>query len=266
MTAERSDARVVDNTLKILDVLAARHVRGTFFFLGEVAEHFPGLVRRVADAGHEIASHGYHHRPLGDLLVSEFRRDVERSLRVLEDITGRSVRGYRAPYLSMKAGVRWPLEILRDLGLSYDSSILPVDRPPGLDLVCPRGPFRHGNGLWEFPVAVLQCGFFWHFPLASGGGLRLLPPWLLDRWLRRFERDVGTGVFYLHPWEMDPEAPTMPRPGRWLLKPGRRRLPARLAELLDDRAFAPIAEVFAGQLESSPEPVAREECGVEPRT
>ena len=259
MAAGRSDARVVDNTLTILDVLAARRVRGTFFFLGEVAEHFPGLVRRVADAGHEIASHGYRHRPLGDLLISEFRRDVARSLRLLEDITGRPVRGYRAPYLSIKAGVHWPVQILRELGLSYDSSILPIDRPPGLELVCPRRPFRHDNGLWEFPVAVLQCGFFWHLPLASGSGLRLLPPWLLDRFLRRFERDVGTGVFYLHPWEADPGAPTMPGPGRWLLKPGRRRLRARLAALFDERAFAPIIDVFAAQLASGPEAVAGEE-------
>jgi polysaccharide deacetylase family protein (PEP-CTERM system associated) len=248
MTAGERDVRVVDNTLRLVELLSTRGVRATFFFLGEVAEHFPALVRRVAAVGHEIGSHGYHHRPVGDLLIPEFRRDVTRSVRLLEDITGGPVRGYRAPYLSIKAGVQWPVQILGDLGLQYDSSILPIDRPPGLELVCPREPFRHGNGLWEFPVAVLQCGPFWHLPLASGNGLRVLPRRVLDRWLRRFERDVGPGVFYLHPWELDPDAPTMPGRGRWLLRPGRRRLTARLAQLLDDREFGTIGEVFASQL------------------
>jgi polysaccharide deacetylase family protein (PEP-CTERM system associated) len=246
--AGQQDNRVVDNTLRLLDILAAHRIHATFFFLGEVAERFRGLVRRAADAGHEIASHGYHHRPLRDLLQSEFRRDVARSLRLLEDVSGQPVRGYRAPYLSIKAGVHWPIDTLRELGLAYDSSILPIDRPPGLELVCPRTPFRHENGLWEIPVAVLQFGHFWYLPLASGSGLRLLPLWLLCRWVRRFERDVGSGVFYLHPWELDPGSPTAERPGRWLLRPGRRHLSKRLGRLLGEVAFGPIADVFADRV------------------
>jgi len=249
--AGQQENRVVDNTLRLLDILAVRRIRATFFFLGEVAERFPGLVRRAADAGHEIASHGYHHRPLRDLLQSEFRKDVARSLRLLEDVSGQPVRGYRAPYLSIKAGVRWPIDTLRELGLAYDSSILPIDRPPGLELVCPRAPFRHENGLWEIPVAVLQFGFFWHLPLAGGNGLRLLPLWLLYRLVRRFEHDVGAGVFYLHPWELDPDSPTAARPGRWLLRPGRRHLPKRLARLLGEVAFGPIADVFADRVKNT---------------
>ena len=122
--------------------------------------------------------------------------------------------------------------------------MLAIDRPPGLELVCPRRPFRHHNGLWEVPVGVLRFLFFWHLPLASGAGLRLVPPRLLRRSLERFERDVGPGVFYLHPWELDPSAPSAPGPGRWLHRIGRHRLPARLDALLADRDFSPISEVF----------------------
>lgn len=241
-------SRVEINTLRLLEVLAAGETRATFFFLGEVAERFPLLVRRVAEAGHEIGSHGYSHRHVRDLLRREFREEVARSLRVLEDASGQRVHGFRAPYFSIKAGVRWPIETLGELGLTYDSSILAIDRLPGLELVCPRTPHRLPNGMWEVPVAVLQLFYFWHLPLASGSGLRLLPKRLLDRCVRGFERDVGSGVFYLHPWELDPESPAGPGPGRWLLRIGRHRLRERLALLVRQFAFAPIVEVFADRL------------------
>jgi len=242
-----AEGRVEANTLRLLDILAAHDVRGTFFFLGDVAERFPRLARRVADAGHEIGSHGYAHRPVVQMTRREFRDDVVHSLRVIEDATGQRVRGYRAPYFSIKADVRWPIEILGELGLRYDASILAIDRPPGFELVCPRTPFRHANGLWEVPVAVLKLFLFWHLPLASGSGLRWLPRRLFDRWVRRFERDVGAGVFYLHPWELDPASPTAVGRGRWMLRAGRAKLPARLDALLHTVAFAPIVDVFAMQ-------------------
>jgi polysaccharide deacetylase family protein (PEP-CTERM system associated) len=237
--------RVEENTLRLLDLLQQHAARATFFFLGEVAADFPALVRRVAGAGNEIGSHGYHHRPVSELTRREFRDDVARSLRVLEDVTGQPVCGYRAPYFWIKADVRWPLDILSELGVRYDASILAIDRPPGFELVCPRVPFRHPNGLWEAPVAVVRMCRIWHLPLASGAGLRLLPRPLLDRWLQRFEGEVGAGVFYLHPWELDPRSPTAPRLSRWFLRVGRTRLVDRLRLLLSEREFAPIAEVFA---------------------
>lgn len=256
-------SRVEANTLRLLDVLAAGGARATFFILGEVAERFPHLVRRVADAGHEIGSHGHSHRHVRQLLRREFREEVERSLRILEDAAGQRVRGFRAPYFSIKAGVRWPIDTLGELGLTYDSSILGIDRPPGLELVCPRTPYRLANGLWEVPVAILQLFYFWHLPLASGSGLRLLPKRLLDHCVHGFERDVGAAVFYLHPWELDPESPTGPGAGRWLLRVGRQRLCDRLTNLLQRFAFAPIVEVFADRLSASPDPWAgpRENSG-----
>lgn len=246
--ADQAEQRVEVNTLRVLDLFAERGVRATFFFLGEVAERWPTLARRVANAGHEVGSHGYEHRRVMEMTRGEFRTDVSRSLRVIEDATGNPVWGYRAPYFSIKAGVRWPIAILADAGVRYDASVLAIDRPPGLELVCPRAPFRHANGLWEVPVAVLRVGPFWHLPLASGTGLRLLPRRLLYRCVRRFEREVGAGVFYFHPWELDPDSPTGPGAGRWLLRAGRAGLARSLDALLRDYAFAPIAEVFGHRI------------------
>ncbi|MBI1817493.1 MAG: polysaccharide deacetylase family protein [Deltaproteobacteria bacterium] len=238
------EQRVEANTLRLLDLFAEHDARATFFVLGEVAAQYPGLIRRIAAAGHEIGSHGYRHCRVPQLLRREFRDDVAHSLRVLEDLTGRRVGGYRAPYFSIKADVQWPIDTLRELGIAYDSSILAIDRPPGLELVCPRTPFRHRNGLWEVPVGVLRMLYFWHLPLASGAGLRMVPTRLLWRCVERFERDVGAGVFYLHPWELDPASPASPGAAGWFLRAGRRRLPERLRALLRARAFAPIGEVF----------------------
>jgi polysaccharide deacetylase family protein (PEP-CTERM system associated) len=241
---DRLEHRVEANTEKLIELFADHGVRATFFILGEVAERVPRLVRRVSEAGHEVGSHGYRHRPVSHVLRREFRDDVKRSIEVLEDASGQRVRGFRAPYFSIKAGVRWPIETLAELGLVYDSSVLAIDRPPGLELVCPRSPFRHAGGIWEVPVGVLQLLFFWHLPVASGAGLRMLPPRLFWRCIRHFERDVGAAVFYLHPWELDPGSPTAAGAGRWLLRFGRQRLAERLATLLRQRSFAPIGEVF----------------------
>jgi polysaccharide deacetylase family protein (PEP-CTERM system associated) len=245
------ESRVEGNTLRLLEILQRHDVTATFFFLGEVVERFPSLARRVAAAGHEVGSHGFRHRRVSQMTRREFREDVRRSLGVIEDATAQPVGGYRAPYFSIKAGVRWPIDILGELGVRYDSSVLPIDRPPGLELVCSRAPFRHANGLWEIPVATLQLLIFWHLPLASGNGLRVLPPRLVQRLVRRFERDVGAGVFYLHPWELDERSPVSAGPGRWLLRLGRERLAGRLAQLLRAMRFGPIAQVFAAHVQPS---------------
>lgn len=250
------DSRVEANTLAVLDILEAHGVRATFFFLGEVVERFPALARRVAAAGNEVGSHGYRHFPVMEMTRREFLADVRRSQRVIEDAIGQPVLGYRAPYFSIKAGVHWPLDILKELGVRYDASVLPIDRPPGMELVCPRGPFRHANGLWEIPVAMLQLLTFLHLPLASGNGLRWLPRYLCRRLVHRFERDIGPGVFYVHPWEFDPGSPVAPHLSRWLLRVGRRRLPERFRELLRETSFAPIVEVFAQQLGDTAVPAA----------
>jgi len=222
-------------------------VRATYSFLGEVAQRFPAPVRRGAAGGHEVGSHGYRHYPVTRMTRREFLADMVRSLRATEDAIGRPVLGYRAPYFSIKAGVHWPIAILKELGIPHDASALPIDQPPGMELVCPRRPFPHANGLWEIPVRALQLLISYYLPLGSGNSLRWLPRRVRRRWARRFERDVGAGVFDLHPWEFDPGSPVEPCLSRWLLRVGR-RLPRRFHELLRETSFAPIVEVFAHQL------------------
>lgn len=246
--ADPPEPRVERNLGRLLDLLEERGAHATLFFLGEVAERFPGLVREAFARGHEIASHGDRHRPVAALLRREFREDVARSLSRLEHLTGTRVAGYRAPYFSIKAGVHWPGDVLAEIGVGYDSSVLPIDRPPGLELVSPRAPYRLASGLWEVPVAVTRY-WRWNLPLLGGFALRALPLGFFERRLAEFNREVGPAVVHLHPWEIDadgPEAPSLSSPVRGLKRVGRRGLPGKLERLLSRHSFGSIAEAFPG--------------------
>jgi len=253
------EARVDRNLRRLLDLLEKARTRATLFVLGEVAERFPALVRDAAARGHEIASHGHEHRPLGSYLRREFREDVRRSIGVLTDIVGAPVVGYRAPYFSIKAGVRWPTEVLAGEGLRYDSSILPIDRPPGLELVTPRIPYRLADGLWEVPIAVHRW-VFWNLPFFGGFSLRALPEAFLLRRLDEFNRDCGPAVVHLHPWEIDSAGPEVERTSatvRAFKRYGRGGLEARLQRLLAVRPFGSIGEAFPDVAGAAVSPIPR---------
>jgi polysaccharide deacetylase family protein (PEP-CTERM system associated) len=240
------EPRVERNLNRLLDLLDRRSVRATLFVLGEVAERFPGLVREASARGHEIASHGHCHRPVGTWLRREFHDDVEHSLALLQDVTGARVRGYRAPYFSIRADVHWPGDVLAELGLTYDSSVLPIDRAPGLELVSSRAPYRLGSGIWEVPVAISRY-FFWNLPLVGGFALRMLPLGFVEKRLDEFNREVGPAVVHLHPWEIDPtgpEARSISVVVRGLKRYGRSGLATKLERLLGAHSFGPIAAVF----------------------
>jgi polysaccharide deacetylase family protein (PEP-CTERM system associated) len=240
------EPRVELNLHRLLDLLDRRRAHATLFFLGDVPERFPALVREAFARGHEIASHGYRHRPVGTWLRREFRDDVERSAALLQDLTGARVRGYRAPYFSIRADVHWPGDVLAELGFAYDSSVLPIDRAPGLELVSPRAPYRLGSGIWEVPVAVSRY-LFWNLPLVGGFALRLLPLGFVEKRLAEFNREVGPAVVHLHPWEIDeagPESPSISFVVRGFKRHGRSGLAAKLDRLLGAHSFGSIAEVF----------------------
>jgi polysaccharide deacetylase family protein (PEP-CTERM system associated) len=236
----------------LLELLAAVGSRATFFVLGDVAARERRLVRRIAAAGHEIASHGYAHQRVSTQDRREFTADVSASLTVLADCTGEPVQGYRAPYFLNRPSELWAIEVLAELGLRYDCSYVPVRWMPYLGRDIPRIPYRHRCGLWEFPLPFAEAFGGWNLPYAGGGAmLRFLPYATLQRFMRAHEAAVGSAVVYVHPWELDPVTrflPGTPHYVRLWKRIGRSRTRRNLSALLGEFRFAPIREVYASEL------------------
>ncbi len=251
---------------RILDFLADQGVRGTFFVLGWLAEHEPDVVRSIAAAGHELASHGWEHELVARLGPEGFRSSVRRSKRVLEDISGEPVRGYRAPSFSILPGMEWAFDVLLEEGYTYDASLFPITQHPvygypGVE----RHPFllrRPSGTLVEVPAATLQL-FGKIVPAAGGAYFRLLPYGLVRAGFRQATRAGTPGTFYVHPWELDAWAPDVDAPllDRVRTFSGRGRTWRRLAKLFSefsfdrvDRSIEPLlAEAGRGLVNGSPE-------------
>ncbi len=204
-------SRVERNTRRLLEVLAKLNVRGTFFVLGWVAERFPGLVREIGAGGHELGCHSYWHRLIYKLDPAEFREDTRRAKDVIEQISGEPVRGYRAPTYSVVDGSLWALEILSELGFSYDSSIFPIQHDRYGIPDAPRAPFRFqtpSGSMTEFPITTFRLAGR-NLPVGGGGYLRLLPQIYTRLGLRRVQREGLPSVIYIHPWEIDPDQPRL---------------------------------------------------------
>lgn len=255
-------SRVERNTYRILDLLSERDVRATFFVLGWVAERWPGLVREIARRGHEVACHGFAHRLVYRLGPEQFRADVVRARRILEDCLGVPVVGFRAASYSVVASTLWALDVLIELGLDYDSSIFPVRHDIYGIPSFSRFPIRvqrPAGEILEIPASTLRLwGRNW--PVAGGGYFRLLPYQVTRRaiqWLNR--REQVPAMVYLHPWELDPEQPRLPAGARTRFRhytnlgATERRLRALLAEF----RFAPIRDAFAGYMRAPDAGAAR---------
>ena len=205
------DSRVERNTWKLLDILARYETRATFFVLGWVAERFPHLVKRIASAGHEVASHGYGHELITGQTPPAFRNDVHKTKRILEQLISRPIYGYRAPSFAITKETTWALSILAEEGYLYDSSVFPIlhDRYgiPGASRLIHQIKTESGL-LWEVPPSVAKVLGF-RIPVAGGGYFRLYPYFLLRPLLRRIEADHVPLFMYLHPWEFDPDQPRM---------------------------------------------------------
>lgn len=205
------ELRVQANTDLILRMLDERGVRGTFFVLGWIAERVPDLVRRIYEQGHEIACHGYSHELIYRQSPEVFFEETSRAKKLLEDIIGDRICGYRAASFSITPKSRWALDTLVELGFEYDSSIFPVlhDRygMPGASRAPGRIAAPSGGSIVEFPMSTSEVGKF-QLPVSGGGYFRLLPYWLIRAGLRRINsRDRMPFTFYLHPWEVDPGQP-----------------------------------------------------------
>ena len=242
-------ARVERNTDRALALMDRHGVKTTFFTLGWVAERFPGIVRRIAEAGHEVASHGYSHFRIHQQSREEFREDVTRAKQILEDLTGTPVLGYRAPSYSIGRDTLWAVDELERAGYRYSSSIYPIYHDLYGMPEAPRFPFRHrdGAGILEIPISTARI-FRFNWPSGGGGYFRLLPYRLFRSAIRRInERESMPCVFYFHPWELDPE---QPRPRNLSAKTRFRhylnldRMEARLTRLLEDFRWSRVDRVF----------------------
>ncbi|MGK5003788.1 XrtA system polysaccharide deacetylase [Janthinobacterium sp. LB2P70] len=245
----RLECRVEANIERILLLLDSRGIHATFFTLGWIAERYPAMLRRVADAGHEVASHGYVHLRASDQSAAQFADDVRRSKSILEQLTGLAVRGYRAPSFSIGAANLWAFDVLQEAGYRYSSSIYPIRHDhygmPDAPRFAwrPRGP----HGVLELPVSTVRLRGR-NLPAGGGGYFRLMP-YALSRWLLRRinSRDGQAGIFYFHPWELDPGQPRPPGLDartrfRHYLNLG--RMEARLGRLTGDFAWDRMDRIF----------------------
>jgi len=245
---DRLETRVCANTERLLALFAEQKVQATFFVLGWVAEHLPHLVPRIVAEGHEIASHGYAHRLVYDQTPAAFREDVRRSKQLLEQQGGAPVRGYRAPSYSVTPRSLWALDILIEEGYSYDSSIFPIRHDRYGIPQSPRHPFvlkRNGRTLIEMPGSTTRLGPL-NLPIGGGGYFRILP-YAWTRWgIERVNRLEGRPtIFYLHPWEIDPDQPILRTSalGRFRHYRNLRDTEQRLKRLLRDFRFGPMLSV-----------------------
>ncbi|HYE98226.1 MAG TPA: XrtA system polysaccharide deacetylase [Planctomycetota bacterium] len=249
---EAYDTRVDVSVDMILGMLAEAGCTATFFVLGWIAARYPAVVRAISGAGHEVASHGFDHRLADTMEPDAFRSDVRATKRLLEDITGLPVAGYRAPCFSINGSNLWALAVLEEEGYRYSSSLYPIRHDLYGMPEAPRFPFHPlaGSRFIEAPLSTVPM-FGRNVPCAGGGYFRLFP-YRFSRWqLRRINLGEGRAcIFYMHPWELDPE---QPRPGglpirsrlRHYLNLARSR--SRLQALLRDFAWSRMDEVLASQ-------------------
>lgn len=258
----KHESRVEQNTQRILKLLDEHNYKSTFFVLGWVAERYPNLVREIADLGHEIACHGYSHQLIYKQTEQVFREETFKAKKILEDITQSEVNGYRAASYSITKSSLWALDILIEAGFKYDSSIFPIrhDRYgiPDAESVPHMLTAPNGKQILEFPLSKANW-FGLSVPIAGGGYFRLLPYFVTKAGINKVTKNSGQPyIFYLHPWEVDPQQPRIE--ASWFSKFRHYRnldqCETRLRKLMRDFKFTTVAEVLEnlGLLDDS-EPV-----------
>jgi polysaccharide deacetylase family protein (PEP-CTERM system associated) len=243
------ESRVCRSTARLLDILEQAGVHATFFVLGWVAEQFPELVKRIHGAGHELASHSYDHGLVYAKNPESFRADLRRAKRVIEDASGVAVSGYRAPSYSVVDQSLWALDVLIDEGYTFDSSIYPIRHDRYGIPTWPRHAHRverGGGGLWELPGSTVRH-LGTNFPMGGGGYFRLLPYGWTSQGIRRLNEVEGRpAIFYLHPWEVDPEQPRLRASAlsRFRHYTNLDQTESRLRRLLREFRFGTISQVL----------------------
>jgi polysaccharide deacetylase family protein (PEP-CTERM system associated) len=243
------ECRVERNVERILLLLDERRIKATFFTLGWIAERYPQLVRRIADGGHELASHGYGHERASDLTEADFTADIGRAKMLLEDLSGQEIKGYRAPSFSIGEGNLWAFDCLERAGYRYSSSIYPIRHDHYGMPDAPRFTHRVRPGLLELPVTTARF-FNRNWPASGGGYFRLLP-YRLSHWLFQQvnRQDRQPVIFYFHPWEIDagqPRVPGIDARTRFRHYVNLQHTEGRLRRLLGDFNWGRMDEVFLG--------------------
>jgi polysaccharide deacetylase family protein (PEP-CTERM system associated) len=262
---DRIPCRVERNVERILELLAEFSAKATFFTLGWIAERHPQLVRRIVDAGHELASHGYGHLRIQMQTPNEFAQDIGRAKKLLEDLAGTEVKGYRAPSFSIGQSTRWAFNQIAEAGYRYSSSVYPVRHDLYGMPDAPRFPYRPRWDLLEIPVSTTRI-LGRNLPAGGGGYFRLLPYSVSRALIRRINSfDRQPSVFYFHPWEIDWQQPRVPgttAKTRVRHYVNLRRTEPRLRCLLRDFRWRRMDEVFAAVQDA---PVATHDAQVSVR-
>ena len=245
----RFENRIEKSLLKLLNLLEESATKGTFFILGYVAEKSPQLVKEITRRGHEIGSHGYSHQFVYRQSPNEFRQEMIRSLDILEKLSGQKILSYRAPFFSITQSSLWALEILADLGILFDSSIFPVINYRYGIPQAPRFPHwivtKNGSKILEFPISTLRI-LGKNIPVAGGAYFRIFPYQFTKAGIRNLNRKNQPVIFYLHPWEIDPEHPKIKLPRRISLTHyyNLSHTEAKFKNLLRDFRFIPLKKVL----------------------
>ena len=239
------ESRVQGATQYLLKVLAAFDVSATFFTLGHIADHHPGLVEEIVDAGHEMAVHGYWHRFVSRMTRDEFAAEIDLSMEALHKVTGEQPLGHRAPYFSINADTPWAFEVLESRGFQYDSSVFPTRNMLYGFPNAPRFPYQIGGlNLVEYPATTVQfAGRNW--PIAGGFYSRALPYEIISRGIRQMNRLNQPAILYIHPWELDTgqSYTQVTLRERITHYHGRGRLLPKLEKLFTEFRFAPLRDM-----------------------
>ena len=213
---QKYESRVIKNTHVILDLFEKYDVKATFFVLGYIAEKFPGMIKKISELGHEIASHSYDHIDLRKVSKKQFEDDFLKSVSIIEKITGKKVEGFRAPFFSIDKNNSWVFEIL-SRHIRYDSSIFPVRTPLYGIHTAPRFIYKpsmnnvieedNQGKLIEIPIATHRIPLIGNVPIAGGFYLRFLPYWYMKLGIKNMNKHHKPAMFYIHPKDLDPEMP-----------------------------------------------------------
>lgn len=248
-------SRVKECVSLLLDIFVKHQVRATFFTLGWVARRHPDLIRRIHNAGHEVASHGFDHHLVTTMTPAEFRKQLVESKDILEQILGKAVYGYRAPSYSFRSETHWVIEELLNAGILYDSSIFPFALRRNPELCDSKFPclIRRGERhLTEYPLSIVKL-YGIDMPIAGGGYFRFLPYKIVRQGIQKLNQAEQTAILYFHPWEFDPGQPRVAN-ASWLSKfrhyNNLNRNESKFLQLVKDFRFASFKDIFWNEQEN----------------